>query len=124
MARKQDEYEQQGLATREEHERILRALHAQAEEARASLEITRQERQEQQLELGTLRGRLAHASKEQAQWEQDLRERERTETEEIMGRLRELRSKDPKAAASAAERMASAAERMAAAAAVRPALLE
>ena len=51
-----------------------------------------------ELELASLRGRLAHASKEQAQWEHDIRQREQVETEELMVELRRLRKLHPEAA--------------------------
>ena len=41
MVRKQEAYAQQGQATRDEHERILRTLGAQADEALAALEVRR-----------------------------------------------------------------------------------
>ena len=60
-------------------------------ESEEQLEETRRQQRAVELEVGTLRGRLAHATKEQAQWETDNRVQSDKECEEAMQELRRLR---------------------------------
>uniref|UniRef100_A0A7S2D4R3 Uncharacterized protein n=1 Tax=Haptolina brevifila TaxID=156173 RepID=A0A7S2D4R3_9EUKA len=99
LRRRQEEYEHQEQATAEEHTRIIETLRANAAESQEALEEERRRLRDLELELGTLRGRLAHSAKEQSEWEQDFRQGETTEMEGLMLHLRKLHRAHPEVAA-------------------------
>ena len=105
LRKRQEEYEHQEQATAEEHMRILQGLRTHAAHSQEALEDERRKLRVLELELGTLRGRLAHASKEQSEWEQSCRQREQADTEASMLKLRKLRTKHPEAAAAVRAQM-------------------
>ena len=91
IRRRQEELEHDGESTQQQRAQILERLRTQVAESEEQLEETRRQQRAVELEVGTLRGRLAHATKEQAQWEQDNRVQSDKECEEAMQELRRLR---------------------------------
>ena len=91
IRRRQEELEHDGESTQQQRVQILERLRAQVAESEEQLEETRRQQRAVELEVGTLRGRLAHATKEQAQWETDNRVQSDKECEEAMQELRRLR---------------------------------
>ena len=91
IRRRQEELEHDGESTQQQRAQILERLRAQVAESEEQLEETRRQQRAVELEVGTLRGRLAHATKEQAQWETDNRVQSDKECEEAMQELRRLR---------------------------------
>jgi chromosome segregation ATPase len=91
LSRKQEELQYHDTSAGD----ILKDLRTQAAEAASNLERERRRQHDVDLELASLRGRLAHASKEHAQWEHDIRQREQMQTEELMAELRRIRKLHP-----------------------------
>ena len=91
IRRRQEELEHDGESTQQQRVQILERLRAQVAESEEQLEETRRQQRAVELEVGTLRGRLAHATKEQAQWETDNRVQSDKECDEAMQELRRLR---------------------------------
>ena len=89
--RRQEELEHEEETTRQQRLQILENLRTQVSESEERLEDMRRQQRDVELEVGTLRGRLAHASKEQGQWEQDNRTQSDRECEDAMQELRRLR---------------------------------
>ena len=103
LRKRHEEYEVQQEALAAEHARIIASLREQALVATAKLDEQQQRHNAIELELGTLRGRLAHATKEQSEWESKIRQHEQMETEASMHEIRKLRRVNPQAAATLRE---------------------
>ena len=91
LRRRQEELDHDGESTRQQRSQILEDLRIQLAESEERLEDTRRQHRQVELEVGTLRGRLAHGAKEHGQWEQDNRVQSDRECDDAMQELRRLR---------------------------------
>ena len=110
LRRRDEEHEVDNQGTAQQRQQILIDLQAKVEEGERELKVQRKLQEDVELEIATLRGRIAHGAKEQAVWENDLAVKEQQAREESMVELRRLRRLHPGlAAAIAAEQSAGSA---------------
>ena len=95
MRRRAEDMEYDEEQTQKQRQEILAGLRRQAAESDEALDAEKRRQHAVELELGTLRGRLAHVAKEHSQWETDHRVEADRELEEAWVDLRRLRRKHP-----------------------------
>lgn len=91
LRKRNEGFEDEERRTSAERAHILRELRQQAADALEALERQRRRQHEVELELGTLRGRLAHGCKEQSEWYQDLRAQEQAGVDALMQEMQKGR---------------------------------
>ena len=95
LARRAEDLEHEEEQIKLQRAQIIAGLETQAAEGSAQVEERKKRQRSVDLELGTLRGRLAHTEREQAQWEQTKEIEHIKSLEAAWVNLRQLRRKHP-----------------------------